>query len=121
MRKFIVAAFPIATLVLFVCIMISGSFLKKPFGKNDDVAQTIEKIMEDVNNESWDEAVIKVDELDSAWRKVIKRIQFSEERDEINFLTSNIARVRGAVSAKDKSDSLMELNEAYSHWKELGK
>jgi hypothetical protein len=101
--------------------MISGSFLKKPFGNDDDVAQMIEKMMEDVNNESWDEAAVEADELDGAWRKVIKRIQFSEERDEINFLTSNIARIRGAVSAKDKSDSLMELNEAYIHWKELGK
>ena len=121
MRKFIVIAIPIAALVLFVCIMISGSFLKKPFGKNDDVAQTIEKIMKDVNNEAWDEAVVEVDELDSAWRKVIKRIQFSEERDEINFLTSNIVRLRGAVAAKDKSDALMELNDAYNHWNELGK
>ena len=121
MRKFIVIAIPIATLVLFVCIMMSGSFLKRPFGKNDDVERTIEKMIEDVNNEAWDEAVVEVDELDSAWRKIIKRIQFSEERDEINYLTSNIARLRGAVSAKDKSDALMELNDAYCHWKELGK
>ncbi len=121
MRKFMVIAIPIAALLLFVCIMISGSFLKKPFGKNDDVAQTIEKLMEDVNKEAWEEALVKVDELDNVWRRVIKRIQFSEERDEINSLTSNIARLRGAVSAKDKSDALMELNDAYSHWKRLGK
>ena len=121
MRKFIVTVIPIVTLALFVCIMISGSFLKKPFGKNDDVAQTIEQMLKDVNNEAWDEAVIKVDKLDNAWKKVIKRIQFSEERDEINFLSSNIARLRGAVSAKDKADALMELNDAYNHWKELGK
>lgn len=121
MRKFIVAAIPIAALVLFVCIMLSGSFLKKPFGKKDDVAHTIDKIKENVNHESWDEAALEVDELDNAWMKVLKRIQFSEERDEINFLTSNIARVRGAVCAKDKSGALIELSEADSHWKELGK
>jgi hypothetical protein len=121
MRKFIVSAIPIVTLVLFVCIMMSGSFLKRPFGKNDDVQQTIEKMIEDVNNEAWDKVAVEVGDLDSAWRKVIKRIQFSEERDEINYLTSNIARLRGAVSAKDKSDALMELNDAYCHWKELGK
>lgn len=121
MRRFIVIAIPIATLALFVCIMLSGSFLKKPFGKKDDVALSIETIMEDVNNEAWDEVAVEVDDLDKAWKKVIKRIQFSEERDEINYLTSNIARLRGAVSAKDKSDALMELNDAYSHWNELGK
>lgn len=121
MRKFIVVAIPIATLVLFICIMISGSFLKKPLGKKDDVAKTIEQIMEDINEEAWDKAVVEVDNLDGAWRKVIKRIQFSEERDEINYLTSNIARLRGAITARDKSDSLMELNDAYNHWKELGR
>ncbi len=121
MRKFLVMAIPIATLVLFICIMLSGSFLKKPFGKNDDVAQMLEKITVDVNKEAWDEALVNVDELDNAWKKVIKRIQFSEERDEINYLTSNIARLQGAVSAKDKSDALVELNDANSHWKELGK
>jgi hypothetical protein len=120
MRKFIVIAIPIAALAIFVCIMISGSFLKKPFGKNDNVAQTIEIIIEDVSNEAWDEVVVEVDELDRAWKKVKKRIQFSEERDEINFITSNIARLRGAVSAKDKSDALIELNDAYNHWIELG-
>ena len=121
MRKFIVFSIPIVTLLLFICIMLSGSFLKKPFGKNDNVAQSIEKIREDISNEAWDQAVTEVDKLDSAWRKVIKRVQFSEERDEINFLTSNIARLRGAVSAKDKSNAVIELNDAYNHWEELGK
>ncbi len=121
MRKFLVAAIPIAALVLFVCIMISGGFLKKPFGEKDDVEEKIKNLTNDINNESWEEAVAEVDELDYAWRKVIKRIQFSEERDEINFLTSNIARLRGAVAARDKADSLMELSDAFSHWKELGK
>ena len=121
MRRFMVAAIPIAALVLFICIMISGSFLKKPFGKNDDVVGIIEGLMEDVQNEAWDEAFVETDELEKAWNKVVKRIQFSEERDEINFLTSNIARLRGAVTAKDQSDALMELNDAYKHFKELGR
>lgn len=121
MRKFIVAAIPIATLVIFICVMISGNFLKKSFGNEDDVAETIDKLTTEINNESWDEAIVEVDVLDIAWRKVMKRIQFSEERDEINFLTSNIARLKGAIVAKDKSDSLMELNDALSHWEELGR
>lgn len=121
MRKFLVAAIPIAALVLFICIMISGNFLSKPFGQDDNVEEKMNKLMKDVNDESWEEAVAEVEELDYAWRKVIKRIQFSEERDEINFLTSNIARLRGAVAARDKADSLMELNDAFSHWKELGR
>ncbi len=121
MRKFIVTAIPIAALALFICIMISGSFLKKPFGKEDDVGGIMERIDAVIHEENWEQAEVEVGRLDHAWRKVIKRIQFSEERDEINFLTSNIVRLRGAVSAKDISDALMELNDACNHWKELGK
>lgn len=120
MRRFLVIAIPIAALVFFVCIMLSGSFLKKPFGKNDDVVQEIENLTEDVYNESWEEASRKVEDLDLAWKTVLKRIQFSSERDEINDITSNIARLRGAVLAQDKSNSLIELKDAYQHWNELG-
>lgn len=121
MRKFLVVTIPIATLVLFICIMLSGGFLKKPFGTNDDVEKTIKMLIEDVNNEAWDEVREEVADLDQGWKKVMVRIQFSQERDEINSLTTNIARLRGAVSAEDKAGSLIELNDAYSHWKELGR
>lgn len=120
MRKFFVTAIPITALALFVGIMLSGSLLKKPFCRTDDVERVIEKLNKSVREEVWEEAAIAAEELDLAWRKVVKRIQFSEERDEINFLTSNIARLQGAVATKDKSNALMELMDAYSHWENLG-
>lgn len=48
------------------------------------------------------------------------RVQFSSERGEINELTTSIARLKGAIMAKDKPGALMELYEAYSHWNDLG-
>ena len=121
MRKFFVVAIPIATLLLFICIMLSGSFLKKPFGKKDDLEQILKETIVDVKNEAWDEVRDEVDKLDKSWNKVLDRIQFSQERDEINSLSTNIARLRGAALAEDKAGSLIELYDAYNHWKELGK
>lgn len=121
MRKFLVVSIPIITLVLFICIMLSGGFLKKPLGENDDFEQVLTKTIEDVNNEAWDKVNDEVQELSRIWMKIIKRVQFSQERDEINSVTSNIARLQGAALAEDKAASLMELYDAYNHWKELGK
>lgn len=120
MRKFLTITIPIVTIALFVCIMLSGSFLKKPFNKNEDIPKKIEVITQYVNNEEWQEASDELETLDKAWRKMISRIQFSSERDEINYLSVNIARLRGAIQAEDKSSALMELYEANNHWKTLG-
>lgn len=120
MRRILIIAIPVITLVLFVLIMHSGNFLKRPMGKDDDIPGTIDGIIEAVRNDSWDEADSRLKGLENAWKKVLFRVQFGSERDEINQLTKNIARLKGAVTAKDKSGALMELNEAYMHWDELG-
>ncbi|MDP4126969.1 MAG: DUF4363 family protein [Bacillota bacterium] len=120
MRKFLVIAIPIVTLVLFVIVMLSGEILKQPLGNDDNVLKSIETIIQDVDHENWEAAYQDTDNLKKVWNKVINRVQFSSERDEINALSMNIARVRGAIQAKDKSIVLTELNEASEHWRELG-
>jgi predicted HNH restriction endonuclease len=121
MRKFLVITIPIVTLAFFVCIMLSGSFFKKPLGKGDNIPESIQLILQDVESENWEGANNKTDNLSNSWKKIVKRIQFSSERDEINAFDVSIARLRGAIDAKDKSDAFLELNEAYEHWDGLGK
>lgn len=121
MRKFLMFGIPLVTLALFVLIMLSGDFLKKPLGKDDDLPGTINEIIEMVQQDQWDAVVKQTEELAAIWKKVERRIQFSSERDEINALSTSIARLRGAVMAKDKTNALMELNVAYNHWDELAK
>lgn len=121
MRKFIVISIPIVTLIFFILIMLSNNFLTKPLGKEESISQEIEKVIEEVKNERWEEASIETDRLKDTWMRVVKRIQFSSERDEINSLNVNIARLRGAIMVKDKASALMELYEAYEHWNDLGK
>jgi hypothetical protein len=116
-----VIAIPIVTLVFFVLIMLSGDILKQPLVGDDNIPQSIETIIQDVNHENWTAANQNTENLNRVWNKIVTRVQFSSERDEINAFSMNIARLRGAIQAKDKSSGLIELNEAYEHWKELGK
>ncbi len=121
MRKFLVVTIPIVTLTLFVLIMISGNYLKRPIGQNDDVPQLIQTVIEDVDHENWEIADQNREKLNNAWNKVVRRVQFSSERDEINALGASLARLRGAIMAEDKVSALLELNEAYEHWDALGR
>jgi len=120
MRKFLVVTIPIVTLAFFVLIMLSSSILKRSIGKDDNIPEAIQLIIQDIESENWEDANNKTDKLSNTWKKVVKRIQFSSERDEINLFSTNIARLHGAIMAKDKSSSFAELNEAYDHWDELG-
>lgn len=121
MRKFLVITIPIVALVSFVFIMLSSSILKKSLGKDDNILESIQLIIQDVESENWEGARDKTENLSNIWKRVVKRIQFSSERNEINSFDVSTARLRGAIMAKDKSASFMELNEAYEHWEGLGK
>lgn len=121
MRKFLVISIPIVSLAFFILIMISDNFLKYPLGTNDNIPVSIQELRQDIQNDKWEEANNKTDELSKSWKKVVKRVQFSAEKDEINAFEVNIARLRGAIMTKDKSDAFMELAEAYEHWENIGK
>ncbi|MFL0168729.1 MULTISPECIES: DUF4363 family protein [Clostridium] len=121
MRKFLIVTIPIVSIVIFVLIMLSGSILKKPLTKDDNIPESIQLIIQDVESEDWEGASEKTDHLSNAWKKVVKRVQFSSERDEINSFDASIAHLRGAIMAKDKSGSFISLNEAYEHWDGLGR
>lgn len=121
MRKFVIRTIPIVTLAFFILVMQSDNFLKKPLGRNDDIPKSIELIINDINQGKWDDANNNTYQLSKAWKKIVMRVQFSAEKDEINSLDINISRLRGAIMSKDKSNALLELNEAYEHWDNIGK
>lgn len=121
MRKFLVISIPIFALLTFVLIMLSGDFLKRPLGKDDDIPKIVQTLIGNIKAEEWEQASNNTKKLSSTWGKIVKRVQFSSERDEINAFSANLARLKGALLVKDKSSSLSEICEAYEHWKELGK
>ena len=77
MRKFIVVALPIVTLVLFVLLMLSSDFLKQPLVGDDNIPLAIETVMQDINHENWEAANQNTEDLKRAWDKVVNRVQFS--------------------------------------------
>jgi len=120
-RKFLVISIPICTIVIFILIMQSGIFLKYSSVGDDNIPKMIEKIMENISEEHWEEANKNTADLKEAWSKIVFRIQFSTERNEINDFSVSIARLEGAILARDKSSAFMELKEALQHWMYLGK
>lgn len=121
MKKVRMYIIPIMILLLFVGIMNSGGILKQPFSKTDDVLSYIEALKKDVVDENWKQAEIDIARVKSAWRIVEKRVQFSVERNDINEIDINIARIEGALLAKDKTSAFIELSQITRHWNELEK
>lgn len=121
MRKFFVIFIPIAFLVISILIMLSGQFFKNPRGDWDNVPKHMDTITKAVTSDNWTLAGQNTDELETAWKAVIKRIQFSSERDEMNALSVSIARLKACINSKNKDSALIELSEAKQHWKDLGK
>jgi hypothetical protein len=120
MRRLITLAIPILTILLFIFIMQSGNLIKKSLEKDDPLVNHMENMVRAANDDNWAKVAVILDHLDADWKKLLFRLQFSCERDEINYINSNIARMRGAVLAEDRTNLLIELEEVKSHWDRLG-
>ena len=121
MRKVILYLIPVVALSFFALIMTGESYFKKPRGYWDNVPRYLSVVENDLTDSRWDDAKADMQNLEGAWNKVVPRIQFSVERDRINGLSKSIARINGAILAKDKSSALIELSEAKEHWNKLNK
>ena len=121
MKKIIAYSIPVVILGFFVFIMTSGQFLKKPMHEGEDVVKYIATIEEDVKLENWSYAEQDRQKLMTAWGKIVPRIQFSVERDEIYNININLSRLGGIIMGKDQAGALAELGEIYENWRELGR
>lgn len=121
MKKFIHYLIPIITLILFVVIMLSGEYLKKPRNPSEDVIGFAKQAITHVISENWNETNKDLDNLENAWKKISPRIQFGVEIGEIYNINMNIAKIKGPVLAKDKSSTLALLYEIMKNWDELTK
>lgn len=119
MKKFISYAIPIITLTAFVLLMLGGNYLRKPRNASEDVITFVELSIDHAKAEKWDMLQQDTTNIDTAWKKIIPRIQFSVERDEIYNISLNIARLRGSIASEDKTSTLIELNEIIENWNEL--
>jgi len=119
-KRFLAILIPVALLTIFVLVMVSASYLKKPFGQDDNVPAIIEEIKTDVRSGDWSGAEDGADRLEKAWDIITKRVQFSAERDQLRDARTSIARLKGCIEAADSAGSLAELGEVKEHWTDIG-
>jgi len=119
MKKFISYSIPIITLTVFVLIMLSGSYLKKPRNSSEDVIAFTQISILHAKAEKWDMLKDDVTSISTAWNKIIPRIQFSVQRDEIYNISLNIAGLRGSIASQDKANTIIGLYEIIENWNEL--
>lgn len=120
MKKIIAVLIPAVLITFFILIMISTPYLKQSFGQDDNVPAIIETIKEDVNAGDWSGARGGADQLETAWKIVSGRVQFSAARDELRDAKTSIVRMKAYIEANDRAGSLAELNEVKEHWTYIG-
>lgn len=116
MKKFLQYTFPIAIIAIFILIMLSGIYFKQPRNPSEDVVGYVTQLLEDVRSDNWSNAENTVIKLEAAWEKISRRIQFSVELVDIFDINNNIARLKGAITGKDKTNAFMELYEIQENW-----
>jgi len=108
-------------LIMFILFMNSGDYLKQPENSSDNFMLHIKSLEDDIKNEQWESAGDNAEKLTCAWKKVVTWIQFSVEKNEINAIDINLARLNAYVSARDKSNALAELWESLEHWQNINR
>lgn len=116
MKKFLQYIFPISIIIIFLLVMLSGIYFKKPRNPSEDVVGYVTQLLEDVRSDNWINAEDNVIKLEAAWKKISRRIQFSVELVDIFDINNNIARLKGAITGKDKTNAFMELYEIQENW-----
>ena len=121
MKSFKYYTFVVLLFAVFIFIMNSGDLFKKPLGSGDDFMLYMNQVEENISVNEWQTASINYDKLHRAWKKIVPRIQYSVEKDEINAIDVNLARLKICISSQDKTLALLELNEAREHWHDLNR
>ncbi|MCF7753919.1 DUF4363 family protein [Paenibacillus sp. FSL H8-0317] len=119
-RFWLLYVLPIFLILVFVAIMASGSFLKKPFGTDDRLLESIQTLEQQVKGNQWTEAKSQVNYAMKAWDKIVNRIQFSVERETIYDILGTLARIKGGVAAEDDKAIMEEIYYFYVLWDNLG-
>ncbi|HHW13056.1 MAG TPA: DUF4363 family protein [Firmicutes bacterium] len=111
---------PSVILAIFILFMNSGTFFKK-YGLTEPVPFYFQRIEQMITRGEWQEAAANLNRLESAWRRAVRLLQFSEERDEINNFQHSLARLKGYVAAEETGGALAALYELEETWADLGK
>jgi len=121
LKKFLLYLIPLLTLALFIFIMNSGSLLKKPLGNDDRLYEAVQRIESDVKEKNWDKASKNINYAENAWKKIVRRIQFSVEKEYIIQISGTLSRIKGGIEVKDDKAIMEEIYYFYELWDKLAK
>jgi hypothetical protein len=120
-KFFLYKIIPTAALLLFMLIMNSGDYLKGLIGSGNNVSGYFSDLKKDIASNQWTKAAADLERMESNWRRVVKWIQFSEERDQIDNFQHTAARLQGYILARDQAGAYAELEELKETWDDLGR
>ncbi|AGB40740.1 hypothetical protein Halha_0768 [Halobacteroides halobius DSM 5150] len=121
MKKTTAYLIPVIILITFIILMNAGAFLKQSLTKEDNVSKYISAVRKNILHNNWQEASKNAKKLEKAWQTVLTRIQFNIEKDEVVNLDISINRLQGAVTAQNKTTSLVEINTVDTMWQKIGR
>ncbi len=120
-KKFFLYFIPLCTLALFIFVMNSGSLLKQPLSKEDQLYKSIYQIETNVKEKDWKKANKNINYAETAWKKIVRRIQFSVEKEYIIDLNGTLSRIKGGIAARDDKAIMEEVYYFYELWHNLAK
>lgn len=119
MQKILYYAATFSLLLIFVFILNSGDTAKKPWGTDDDFVLYAARLQKDMEKGDFKKAKSDLNQLQKAWQQIVARIQYSVEKDEINAIYVNLARIKAHIKNKDPEPALVEIEEMWNHWHHL--
>jgi hypothetical protein len=107
-------------LVAITFLLNAGPVLKRPMGTDDDVAGSLERVEQAALQEDWEQASSAWDQLRQAFVKVERRAEVVVEWNELQDFDMELARLRGAIQAEERSDVLALISVLKALFDEFG-
>lgn len=121
MTKSIYYGVVLLVIVCSVFIMTGGDIMKKSWCDADNVVGFADRLDTALTQQNWPQAQLEHAALSQAWKHVMPRIQFSVEKDEMNAISTNLARIHAYILCQDQTGALAEASELRDHWVNLAK
>ena len=109
-----------AFIIVFIGIMQSGKLIKNMGGEAQDLPRNVKELMDIIKEENWQEADKKSEKVDRIFNQKSQWLQISEERDRLDEIARELARVKGYIYAEEVGGSLAALEAVLENWKEIG-
>jgi hypothetical protein len=118
--KAIIITIMILFFAISIVVMESGEYIKGMKLDGESIPELLDEAEENINSRNYSAALSNINQIDKYFRKILKFIQFSVERDESNSFAHNLAHLKGHLLSEDYAESLSQVTLLKSYWEHLG-